>query len=851
MNFRLSAILFGIIFVLGVVLLVMSFTGDDKPPTSTLLEELAGVKANEIDTVEFERGGGARMKIVRAGGQWNIVEPYAARADSGAVTGLISALRGAKPVAFAGMSSDPAAHGLQPAGLRVILRAGEKSSAINFGDVGLGEGGGVVFVTTSARPKRPMAVSRSAVEPLFQRSSVVGKTSDLAKWVGDFRARQVFAGDTHGMGDDTVRVSLTHNNKNLTLERSGAGWKFVNPAGWGDADPIGDVASTSGTFTGVNRLLNTLTNMQAGSAADFVENPGAEELERYGVNENSPGVVKVELKNKDGETTTAFIGKKDVPAAPSPPPRPGMPETGKWWVRVVGQQGVVRASAGDLGGLAATIENPDPLRDRTLLTVDRGRIDGLDLANGATKLRKTGVHAPSWKLYGKPEYGDPQPAAGVDRILDVLMERRTVKSFPAANIANFAPGELKATLRVWVDGFETSTDPKADPKAEPKETGKPIVLEFGKAEPDGTIHVRRTLADGTPTYFLMPAKVTVPPAGEPVDLLATAGTSRLKLLDQSLKGFASTVATRLTVSGTANYEVERPETPDPSARRAAWRFVKPDDRKGKTADADTVDDMLTTLANTHTATALVDENPSPEKLAAYGLGPVPGRPAMPGDPPAPRLRVVVGLKDGPKDEPDAKREYEFGDKFPGDANLVYARQTGRAVVFTVPKFVADKFSADLRDKTIFQFNPATVTAIEFKGWSKTGFEVELHFGKNKDQEWVVTKSPGAYNLDPAKVDAFLRTLGSTRVKSFVPGERTREQGLFDDGKPDQKDNLSVLVRMVVNGKADPGIHLILGNPTDGGASYFGWTSRVAPPAVFTIDAAPFKAYREGPGAFAK
>ena len=125
--------------------------------------------------------------------------------------------------------------------------------------------------------------------------------------------------------------------------------------------------------------------------------------------------------------------------------------------------------------------------------------------------------------------------------------------------------------------------------------------------------------------------------------------------------------------------------------------------------------------------------------------------------------------------------------------------------------------------------------------------VELHFGKNKDGAWVVTKSPGEYNLDPAKVDAFLRTLGATRVKAFVPGERTREQGLFDDGKPDQKDNLSVMVRI----KDDPGVHLILGNPTDGGASYFAWTSRVAPPAVFTADAAAFKAVREGPGAFAK
>ena len=159
----------------------------------------------------------------------------------------------------------------------------------------------------------------------------------------------------------------------------------------------------------------------------------------------------------------------------------------------------------------------------------------------------------------------------------------------------------------------------------------------------------------------------------------------------------------------------------------------------------------------------------------------------------------------------------------------------------------DKFSADLRDKSLFHFDPANVTAIEFKGWSKTGFQVELNFGKNKDGMWVVTKSPGAYNLEPVKVEAFLRTLASTRVKAFIPGDRKREQGLFEDGQPDQKDNLSILVRI----KDDPGIHVILGNPTDGGASYFGWTSRTQPHQVFTVDAATFKQYREGPGAFAK
>jgi hypothetical protein len=91
-----------------------------------------------------------------------------------------------------------------------------------------------------------------------------------------------------------------------------------------------------------------------------------------------------------------------------------------------------------------------------------------------------------------------------------------------------------------VDGFESAPiDPKADakvdPRAEPKEKGKPVVLEVGKVEADGMTHVRRTLADGTQAYFIVPKDVTLLPKGENVELLATANSSRLKLLDLSLK----------------------------------------------------------------------------------------------------------------------------------------------------------------------------------------------------------------------------------------------------------------------------------------------------------------------------
>src|SRR5262252_47326 len=98
MNFRLTAVLFGATLVVGVVLLILAFTGDDKSvPTEVLLEELAAVKPDQIDTVEMEREDGSKLKLVRLApgkwdAEWEVAAPgggkqtVKARADASAVT---------------------------------------------------------------------------------------------------------------------------------------------------------------------------------------------------------------------------------------------------------------------------------------------------------------------------------------------------------------------------------------------------------------------------------------------------------------------------------------------------------------------------------------------------------------------------------------------------------------------------------------------------------------------------------------------------------------------------------------------------------------------------------------------
>ena len=584
-------------------------------------------------------------------------------------------------------------------------------------------------------------------------------------------------GDT-GSIDMVSALTLAVKGKTLGLTRSGSGWEFTTPAGWGAADLTGDDRNPVPTaITGVSQLVNTLTNLQAASAADFVEAPTAEQLKQSGLEEGNPDIVRVEITNRNNEKQIAFIGKKEA-AAPATPPSPGAPPSEKVWVRVEGQPGVIRANApARIGGLAAVIDNPDPLRDRTLLAYDKARIDGIDISGGVT-LRKTGAE---WKLYGPPTPAEPQPTNGqvINRILDVLTERRTIRTFLPVNDSNFPMGSTQAEIKVWADAFDDPADPKTEPKQRDK--AQPIQLIFGKSEGD-SVFVRRVMPDGAKADFILPAKTKVGVATEPVSLVEAVKKSRLDLLNPALKSFAPEIANKITITGTANYELVREEGKEPSSAGARWVFASPADKKGQVADAGAVAEMLRILGTTTSVTRFVNEVPDEAALVSYGfVAPkMPAKDALP----APRLKVVVGLKT----EADKERIYEFGTPS-ADPNFVHARHAGKPAVFTVPRLIHDTFATpDLRDRNLFRFEVANVTGVEFKGWGKSGMVTELHVEKNKDGDWT-TKSPptqAGFVLDPAKLNAFLETLSKTPVKSYLPGSHDPGAGLLErEGVPAQ------------------------------------------------------------------
>jgi hypothetical protein len=839
MNFRLTATLGIVGLVLVLVLLILTFFSPDDSSLSegSLFPQLAGAKPEDIDTVEIERENLGTLVFRRAANQRWTIEweakdasgqkvPLKASADTLTVNDIVRELLRAKPIQHPELTGNPALHGLQPAGLTVTLRKGDNSASLEIGDVTSG-GRAVAFVMIPNK-KRPLAVNRSVVDPLLANTSKSGRAVDLAKSEGDFRNKNIFPVESFRAEEEStqLKLSLVNQQKAVVLEKSSGGWQFQVPQGWGLADVQGDVQASAGTFTGVRPLLNALTSLRASSKSDFIDLPTADQLKQWGLQNDAPELIQVQLTTKDKETTTVYIGKEDTSEKKADQKdAPLSAGEAKRWVRVEGQPGIIRVGGANVSGLANLIQNPDPLRDRNLLTVDRVRIDGLDLSTGVT-LRKVGT-PPEWKLFGPPTPMEPQAVntTAVQRMLDLLCERRIIRSFPPANDAHFTGPALQLEIKVWADAFTSTSDAKTEPKL--KDNAKPIILKIGKKEGDA-VYVRRILPDGTSSDYLLPEKVKLATAGDSlVDLVSTLQKTRLDLLDPSLKTFGADAVVKLSVSGGVQYELTRSDKPDTGTNKYRWTFAAPDNRKGQSADTETVEELLRLLGTTQSVSRYINETPSEDQLKEYGLAP------------QPQLKVVVHLQSGE----DKERTYEFG-KATADPGYVFARQGGKAIVFTVPKLLMDRFlSSDLRDKSLLQFDVTQVVSVHLKGWGKAGFLTELQFTRGKEGSWTIQSppTPAGYALDPAKLQAFLDLLSKTKVKNFLDGPDKPEYGLEDTKE-----------YLVITLKFSDGTERVLklGASADGGTALYAWTN-LGGGQLLTLDASPFKPYKDSPGSLAR
>ena len=120
MNFRLTAIFFGLVLalVVGLLVLVLTDPGKGGLGDDTMLPELRAFKEKDVDAVELTRATAAgnteeKLAFARvADGKWELKEPFAAKVDSAAVESVIRDLFRLKPTAYGDLTDNLTLHGL-------------------------------------------------------------------------------------------------------------------------------------------------------------------------------------------------------------------------------------------------------------------------------------------------------------------------------------------------------------------------------------------------------------------------------------------------------------------------------------------------------------------------------------------------------------------------------------------------------------------------------------------------------------------------------------------------------------------------------------------------------------------
>lgn len=203
------------------------------------------IDREKVDRMEIEtpeRG----LKVAKQGAEWRITSPVDARADFGAVEGIIGRLNTTpmKSVATPA-ATDLGEYGLDTPAATVRVTSGSAQAGLA---IGKSAGEGVVYAKDLSRPM------------VFTIESAL--LDELKKPADDFRVKDLF--DARAF--NTTRVEIVRNGQTITLEKEKGkeGWKQVTPA----AKPA-DTAK-------VEALLTALTSARATSFVDKIADTGME-----------------------------------------------------------------------------------------------------------------------------------------------------------------------------------------------------------------------------------------------------------------------------------------------------------------------------------------------------------------------------------------------------------------------------------------------------------------------------------------------------------------------------------------------------------------------------------------------
>jgi len=740
MNFRTTYILLGIVVLaLGALAAIVLTTGDKSTSPSVegyLLKTLraASVTPDKVTAIEIERPGQTpdRIAFAREGKVWQMTAPGRARVDSAAVDAAVTSVLNAKLEKNAELAGNLGAHGLDNPPVKITIRSGEISETVALGDVTIGGDKAVVYVTTSDRPDRPQAVRRTDFSPLFKVDAPKGATNagQLVKGVTDFRPLKLL-GD--GLADPVNQVRsmrVIAGGDEMALFRGPDGvWRFRVPADFGEAEtdaetPFGAKEGKPG-INSVRQLLNTIVDIRPRDPKQFIENPG--ELSKYGLDPAKNKPMQIDFSRDDGVKETVFVSDAIKTE--------GQPD--KYYARHELDSVVAEVNAAAVQSVQGAVKAKNLLRDRTVVRIQPGRVDAIDIDTNGEKLelRRVGF---GWQMYEGDGKSRPVKMKAVTDLLERLTARQLATSFPPPGTPEDKMGYAKpaAEVKLWENGIVREEKP--DPNAKPKITAPPTArILFGHKDVGDVVYARRLSGDTKSDFFV------------PLDAFQLASRGRLEYFDATLKPFGADAALKLSfTAGKDVFELERKDDGKPAAQ-ATWKFNSPERLKGRSADAFKVLDLLNQLSFMQ-PTKVASDKVTDEVLNRLEVNPA-----------LPRMKVTATIKD------QGERVFLFGGDAGTKKDTVYLRPMDQELVFEVDRRVFDQFQkADVQDTVVHRIDKAQVKAVKITGWqevlgSPTTLEIE-----RKDGKWTL-KSGGMFELDPAKVDAFLNDLTTPKADAFV------------------------------------------------------------------------------------
>jgi len=191
------------------------------------------VDREKVDRVEVQSGD-RTITFSKQGADWRITAPFEARADFGAIEGIVGRLNSTPmksiAAADAAAAKDLAQYGLDKPAATVHVGAGSSQAGLAIGKTA---GEGVVYARDLSRPL------------VFTVESALA--DELKKPADDYRVKDLF--DARSF--NTTRLEVTRQGQTLAFERDKDAWKQVTPTA-----KAADTAK-------VEALLTALTNARA------------------------------------------------------------------------------------------------------------------------------------------------------------------------------------------------------------------------------------------------------------------------------------------------------------------------------------------------------------------------------------------------------------------------------------------------------------------------------------------------------------------------------------------------------------------------------------------------------------